>query len=740
MSRILFSLLTVALLPAQPPGLTGAPQRPRPTNAFGAVVVGSDGSPRAYTRAELAAQAAAAEQSGGVPPTSGGSIATTNIPHAFGYASFGTAVGLSHLAISDALGVPEIYVGGSSLGFGANTYWYTLRFDAARRDYVQVHFSRPYPETICRLLVGDFDPRPGMEIVVVLTNGRILVHDQATKGLLRQFDTSMARLTSARLFDLDADGRADLLLCTQTSVQGYRADGTRIFVNGLAGGEDAVPGQMDADPGLEVATGDGSVIDLATNTIQLRWPQGFGIRLEAVDFDGDGMQELIAAWAWSFCWAYDIDLGLPKWSIPVTNTGAMDVADVDGDGRPELLLGDAQWGNIHAHDLTTQQELWAIRNPDHGTTDIAVFDVDGDGVREVLWGAGATSSGQDRLYIGNAATRTIEWENLQLDGPFIGPVHGDIDGDGVGEFVAVSSRSNSGYGAGRIVAIDEMTCLVEGISQQTANNLGWNGIHDIVLYDFDRDGDQEIVIAAATTYQGLLEVYDYDRSGRFTEIWSNNVLPDGKTFYSVAVADVDGDGTVEIVAGSATEHSGSDGVFVYVYDYATGNLKWRTEQLGTFWSAVLDIAITDIDNDGALEIVAVITTGEVYVFDGVTRQRETILSGGYRRVEVARVGNASALLLGTDTGGVDVVLFAQGGYRNVTTIATGSASPVDGLTFGPFLSLWTGTGRDFRAQLLGEAGAPFLVTNDYGPYIGNTGFSPTALRAAVGCNYAVLGW
>lgn len=242
MSRILSSLLTVALLPAQPSGPTSAPQRPLPTNAFGAVVVGNDGSPHNYTREELVAQAAVAEKAVGVPATSGGSIATTNIPHAFGYASFGTSVGRSHFAISDALGVPEIYVGGSSSSSGANTYWYTLRFDAARRDYVQVHFSRPYPETICRLLVGDFDPRPGLEIVVVLNSGRILVHDQASKVVFRQFDTSVTRLTSARLFDLDTDGRADLLLCTETSVQGYRADGTRIFVNGLAGGQDAVAG------------------------------------------------------------------------------------------------------------------------------------------------------------------------------------------------------------------------------------------------------------------------------------------------------------------------------------------------------------------------------------------------------------------------------------------------------------------------------------------------------------------
>jgi len=129
------------------------------------------------------------------------------------------------------------------------------------------------------------------------------------------------------------------------------------------------------------------------------------------------------------------------------NVGAIDIADADGDGTDELIVGDAQWGNVHAYDMLTQQPLWSINNPEHGTTNVTVSDVDGDGRAEVLWSAGATSSGDDRLYVGDAVAQQIEWQKEQLDGPFVGPVVGDVDGDGTEEFVAVSWSSDAGYGS-----------------------------------------------------------------------------------------------------------------------------------------------------------------------------------------------------------------------------------------------------------------------------------------------------
>ena len=113
------------------------------------------------------------------------------------------------------------------------------------------------------------------------------------------------------------------------------------------------------------------------------------------------------------------------------DVGAIHVTDIDGDSVQELLVGEGQWGDVIAFDTVTQQQEWFIANPEHGVTDVAVGDVYGDGDEEVLWGAGATSTGADRLYVADWQTSMIEWENIQLEGPFLGPAMGDLDGDGI---------------------------------------------------------------------------------------------------------------------------------------------------------------------------------------------------------------------------------------------------------------------------------------------------------------------
>ncbi len=77
-----------------------------------------------------------------------------------------------------------------------------------------------------------------------------------------------------------------------------------------------------------------------------------------------------------------------------------------------------------------------------------------------------------------------------------------------------------------------------------------------------------------------------------------------------AVADVDNDGAMEVVIGSA----GSVGQKVYCLDGVTGLVKWS---YGTFYGYYSSATIADVDGDMAMEVVIGNYDGKVYCLNGV---------------------------------------------------------------------------------------------------------------------------
>lgn len=704
-----------------------------PVDATGAPVRRADGTPIVYTQAEASARTplpqAPRASADGLPSPLGSGLPT--VIHS--YASFGEGIGLSGISTAHVNGRTEIYCGGSGTTFGGNAYWYALTKNAANGNYDMVYVSPLSATGIVRLEAADVRSESGPEIVVLHADSTIEILSAETKEVLATFTSPVSSPAGMRFHDLNGDGLQDIFVVGPSSVAASDGTGATLWTKSGVGGQDVAIGQMDADPSLEVATTDGNVVDVATGTIQCTWPAGFGFRLGLSDFDGDGMQELIFAQPWGFCWAFDVDTCLPKWSLPVFNVGAIEVADVDGDGTDELIIGDAQWGNIHAHSLTTQQQLWSIPNPQHGTTWVAVADVDGRRGNEVMWGAGATSTGPDRIYVADPVAQAIEWQNIQLEGPYVGPRLGDVDGDGRPEIVTASSSSDAGYGAGRIVVLDAETLAVKAISQTTMQNLGWTGIGDLRLVNVDADPALEIAIAGETTYDGLIEIYDYAPSGPFPRIWSNQTLPSGAPFTSLAVGDTDGDGVPEVVGGVGAATSGAVGIFTYVYDLATGAEKWHTLQMGATWGAIRDIALADTDGDGHVEIHAMVPEG-TYVFDGQTRALQAILGTQLRCMDVRQTSGLPTIWTGDDAGRLATYRWDGSHYTQYGPLQLVSGGPLEAFTFGRGSSVyaasqgslscrrrlrdpnpqWTldGWGTAFGNHVVRVNSAPMLVTSN----------------------------
>jgi len=693
-------------------GMTVAAKRPVATNAAGQPVRTEGGAPLRYRRGEW--KAAAQPRARKTAPTATQVALSSPTAANWSYVALGSGIGLTGLVTALDGQQPEIYAAGSSSTFGGNEYWYALRYAPQTRTFQQAYASERYPAGIRRLALAH---RAGQTplIVVALGDGTLRLHDQATKALVSSIAGPCAGrggLQTLITADLNADGNDEFISsCTDGALV---ADGTgyTTWTQAGAGGADLVAGQMDGDPAIEIASTTGDVVDAGSRTTQWHRQGGFGAHLQAADIDGDGRDELIAADPWYIVWAYDVDRQLPRWSIAsAQDIGAIHVDDVDADGVQELLLGDGQWGEVHAYNTVTLAEEWSIGNPEHGVTNIAIADVDLDGVNDVLWGAGATSTGSDYLYLADWRAEGIKAQTEDLDGPFVGPQVGDLDGDGVDEIVAASFTSESSYESGRIVVIDSRTLAVRAISPGVADGVyAWTGIHDLKLRDLNGDGRPEILVATDYLYDGLLEAYSFSASNQFKRVWTNATRPVGAPFQSVDVADIDGDGDLEVLAGGSREHTGAQGVYIYAYDVATHAEQWHTLQLGDYWSSVSDLAVADTDGDGDLDFAGMIEGGDVYVFDGASHVLDAIVPVDGASLGIRKAGGAAQLMVGSASGHMLRYAFDGTGYPEVSDLPLRTTA-LDGLSMLRPGSLWVGSNGTLARY---SRGAKPYETANYG--------------------------
>ncbi|WP_418285026.1 FG-GAP repeat domain-containing protein [Halorubrum sp. DTA46] len=184
------------------------------------------------------------------------------------------------------------------------------------------------------------------------------------------------------------------------------------------------------------------------------------------------------------------------------------------------------------------------------------------------------------------------WERhdvAQAPGLSVGASIGDIDGDGSQELVVGQNNRSELY----------WFDIPPNPRQPWERHLitdDFRKYHDTAIADVDDDGDPEVVILS----QRSETVCYYDvPPDPMVSPWpdsSRHVVADGLNVEGVAVTDLDGDGTTELVAGPN----------VFRRDGSTGD--WDRERLGDDWEWTR-VAVADLDGDAEREIA--LTEGDL---------------------------------------------------------------------------------------------------------------------------------
>ncbi len=226
----------------------------------------------------------------------------------------------------------------------------------------------------------------------------------------------------------------------------------------------------------------------------------------------------------------------------------------------------------------------------------SAVDCDGDGKLEVFWlSRGGTAGCLDAS--GRLRWRTILGDTID----YTGPVLADINADGRVEMVFGSE-------SGTLYCLDD----TGGVRWRYRGNGPVRGVPAVA-----RVGDAAGMRVYAAFGGGESACLDHDGS----LVWSfNEAMPRGERRSGFAVGDLDGDGRPEAI--SATED-----FRVIVRDAETGEERWRWKGQGGI-DQTCSFALADFEGDGTLDIVTGDSSGHVYRLRDGKALWATPLGGG----------------------------------------------------------------------------------------------------------------
>lgn len=316
---------------------------------------------------------------------------------------------------------------------------------------------------------------------------------------------------------------------------------------------------------------------------------------EVADMNGDGRLDVVAILSDGLSW-FENEGGGRGWTEHRVAGGSfhdVEVADLDGDGRYEIVArGQTEWSDL-GHRFFIYQDsggTWSGREigcpPGEG---LKVADLDGDGRPDIV---------VTDVWYRNPGAVDGDWREVAYGGIGNGNLYidvGDIDGDGRLDIVVAPAEREGGRGP--------IAWIAQGPSPTEWTRHDIDQVesiqHFVGVGDFNQDGRLDIAAAAMTQGQDPDEVKVYLNGGR-GRAWTRQVL-DTNGSHSMRVVDLAGDGVPSLFGANWAANGKDEDVKLWVNRTAPrangGSAGGGVGPAGSAWG---EVAVTLAGRSGGL--------------------------------------------------------------------------------------------------------------------------------------------
>ena len=432
-----------------------------------------------------------------------------------------------------------------------------------------------------------------------------------------------------KLIDLDSNDIPELITSANDSIFIYDENMQLLHNRPAAKVKDLAVGNVDGDPNMElvISAKTGVVVDLLTYDTDWTYAGGFGTQVELADPEDNGYAWIYSGTSSSMVVAYSAADKAKLWEFAI-NFPASDllVTDLEDDGAYEIIIGiDAFNRGLKCYAEMDQTLLWDTTTVQGGVSMMCSSDLDGDGIKEIMYGSGEHSTAQDVCVVLNANSRVNEWVSKGSTRGYVFDF-GHFNDDTIPD-IAILDRFQEGLESGPYASVLQVATkvLIEGEIHPPTFSHGedisivrQNGVpyvlcvsqRHISIYNGSTKAFafEEDLGIESMNFGGFYELEGYSdpmailcfqdghvelqrlQSGTLIDVWASD--PAGQYVRDYKVGDFDYDGFEELAFLSGNE--------VIVYDLITFEEE-EVFDLGV--PALMAFDIADMDRDGVMELI-----------------------------------------------------------------------------------------------------------------------------------------